>query len=71
MELFLTKGLELGLWSHMGLIEELMMENIIEAFDSVYVECLAFLKAVEFAKDFRISHFILEGDALGVMQQNL
>lgn len=45
-------------------IETMMTENIPQCFDVEHAETLVFLKALEFARDFDITHFILEGDAL-------
>ena len=62
-------GIGVVVRDHQGQVEALMAERVSEALNAEHVECLAFLKALQFAKDFDISHLILEGDALGIIQR--
>lgn len=43
------------------------IENVIGCFDAEHVETLAFLKVLEFGRDFGIFHFVLEGNTLSVV----
>lgn len=52
-----------------GEIEAVMAENIVQGLDAQYAETVAFLKAMYFARDFGISQFVLEGDALNAVQR--
>ena len=49
--------------NHWGQLEAAMVERISGALNTEHVECPTFLKALKFARDFGITHFILEGDA--------
>ncbi|XP_071926262.1 uncharacterized protein [Coffea arabica] len=62
-------GIGVVVRDHQGQVEALMAERVSEALNAEHVECLAFLKALQFAKDFGISHLTLEGDALGIVQR--
>lgn len=44
-----------------GEIETIFAENIRQSCEAEHVETPAFLKALQFAKDFGIAHFVLEG----------
>lgn len=51
----------------MGQVEAVMTENITSYWDAVHAEILGILKAFEFAREVRITHFELEGDAQSVI----
>ncbi|XP_071902618.1 uncharacterized protein [Coffea arabica] len=55
--------------NHLGQVEAVMATRVEGALNAEHVECLAFLTALEFARDFGISHFLLEGDALNIVQR--
>ena len=55
--------------NHLGQVEAIMATRVEGAHNAEHVECLAFLTALEFARDFGISHFLLEGDALNIVQR--
>lgn len=57
-------GISVAVRDHQGPVEALMVERIDDATNAKHVECLAFFKALQFAKDYGITHFIMEGDAL-------
>lgn len=44
----------------------MVLENISSCYDAEQAETIAILKALEFAKDFELAHFVIEGDALSV-----
>lgn len=62
-------GIGIIVRNNQGEVEAVMVENIQVACDAEHVELLAMLKALQFAKDFGISHCIIEGDALAVVQK--
>ena len=62
-------GIGLVVRKHLRQIEAVMAERLFGAFSAEHVQCLAFFKALQFTRDFGISHFILEGDALSIVQR--
>ncbi|XP_027181852.1 uncharacterized protein LOC113780241 [Coffea eugenioides] len=62
-------GVGLVVRNHLGQVEAAMAARVDGAHSAEHVECLAFLTALEFARDFGISHFLLEGDALNIVQR--
>lgn len=52
-----------------GEIEAVMVEYIAGCYDAVHVETLTILKALIFTRDFGLTHFVLEGDALNVIMK--
>ena len=59
----------LAVRNHQGQVEAAMAERITEALSADHMECLPFLKALQFARDFGITHFIMEDDALSIAQK--
>lgn len=62
-------GIGLIVRDNKGEMEAIMIEDIPQNFDAEHAEILGFLRALEFAKDLRITHFELEGDALCVVNR--
>ena len=62
-------GIGLVVRKHPGQIAAVMAERLFGALSAEHVQCLAFFKALQFTRDFGISHFILEGDALSIVQR--
>ncbi|XP_027063127.1 uncharacterized protein [Coffea arabica] len=55
--------------NHLGQVEAILATRVTTALNAEHVECLAFLSALEFARDFGITHFLLEGDALNIVER--
>ncbi|XP_071907804.1 uncharacterized protein [Coffea arabica] len=64
-----TAGVGVVVRNHLGQVEAAMASRVEGACSVEHVECVAFLTALEFARDFGISHFLLEGDALNIVQK--
>ncbi|XP_071921885.1 uncharacterized protein [Coffea arabica] len=62
-------GVGLVVRNYLGQVEAAMAARVEGVHNAEHVECLAFLYALEFARDFGISHFLLEGDALNIVQK--
>lgn len=54
-----------------GEVEAVMMEILGQCFDAEQSETMAFLKALQWAKEVGLIHFQLEGDTLGVVRKIL
>ena len=55
--------------NHLGQVEAVMATRVFGAHNAEHVECLAFLSALKFARDFGITHFLLERDALNIVER--
>ncbi|KAL3507666.1 hypothetical protein ACH5RR_033048 [Cinchona calisaya] len=62
-------GIGLVFRGYQGEIQVKMVDRAPGAIDAEYTESLAFVMGLKFAKDFGISHCILEGDAVNVVNR--
>lgn len=54
---------------HIGEVEAAMVENLVGCFDAEHAETLAFLRGMEFARDFGVTCFSLQVDAQTVVNK--